>query len=202
MFIVGGHDHEPEHVPGTATTAEIMKGASNARGIWQIDLVFDNDGTPQIKTSMIALDQNIAEDPEYLKIADKWRNRLLEAGYRGASPGKGYFPQVSGFRVCIDRSQPAGSRIAQLQVPAADGWAEIVADKDYTVVAPDFLLRGGDGYRFPKERERSRPASELKYLVLDAVIRAQSAGEKVGKAVDPDNPRIAYLAAGKTSCFE
>ena len=299
MFIVGGHDHEPEHKPGTATTAEIMKGASNARSIWQIDLAFDQNGTPRIETRLIALDQSIAKDPEYQKIADKWRSRLLEkmpfltgvigeaavpldarevtvrsaesnwasfiadqmrgafgepeadlaflnggtlriddyiagditfedigrtfgfssflghlqmsgaefrftleAGYRGASLGKGYFPQISGFRVCIDRSQPDGHRIAQLQVPAENGWAEITADREYTVVAPDYLLRGGDGYRFPKERERSRPASELKYLVLDAVIRAQAAGEQVGKAVDPNDPRIAYLVAGKTSCFE
>ena len=126
----------------------------------------------------------------------------LEAGYRGAGLGKGYFPQVSGFRVCIDRSQPDGERIAQLQVPTDDSWAEIESEKEYTVVAPDFLLRGGDGYKFPQDRDRSRPASELKYLVLDAVIRAQALGNKVGSAVDPENPRIVYLADGRSTCFE
>jgi len=299
LFVVGGHDHEPEHEAGTTSSAEIMKGASNARSIWRIDVVFDDDGSAQIETRIIELNASVSEDPEYQLIANKWRTRLLEkipfltstvgeaavpldgrevavrsgesnwgsfiadqmrsafgepqadlafvnggtlriddyiagditfedigrtfgfssflghlqmsgsefrttleAGYRGASLGKGYFPQVSGFRVCIDRSQPDGKRIAQLQVPAANGWNEIEANKDYTVVAPEFLLGGGDGYRFPAHREQSRPGSELKYLVLDAVIRAQAAGMTVGEAVDPNKPRIAFTVDGSSRCFE
>ena len=34
-FIVGGHEHEPEFSPGSATAAPVIKGASNARVIWQ-----------------------------------------------------------------------------------------------------------------------------------------------------------------------
>jgi 5'-nucleotidase len=299
LFVVGGHDHEPEHREATGSSAEVMKGASNARSIWQVDVSFDNQGRPSIETKMIALDTSIANDAEYQVIADKWRERLLtkmpfltskigeaavvldgrevavrggesnwgnfiadqmrgafgkppmqlafinggtlriddyiagditfedigrtfgfssflrsmsmtgeefrttlEAGYRGTGLGKGYFPQVSGFRVCIDRSQPDGSRIVQMQVPVEDGWQEIDGNQEYSIVAPDYLMGGGDGYKFPADRRRSRPGSELKYLVLDAIIRAQAVGTSIGESVDPDNPRIAFLAAGTTDCFQ
>ncbi len=299
QFIVGGHEHEPEHEIGTASSAEIMKGASNARVIWRIDVAFDAGGLPSIATRTIDLDAAVPEDPEYQLIAAKWRDRLLEtipfleskvgeanvrfdarevtirneesnwgnfivdqmrtafgkppadlafinsgtlriddyiagditfediartfgfssylrylmmsgaefratleAGYRGVGPSKGYFPQISGFRVCVDRSRPEGERIVELELPDGDAWREIEADREYLVVAPDYLLRGGDGYRFPPQRERSRPGSELKYLVLDAIVRAQAKGEKVGAPVDPENPRIAFVEEGASRCFD
>jgi 5'-nucleotidase len=297
MFIVGGHDHEPEFEEGSADSAAIMKGASNARTIWQIDIAFDGD-VPLISTYEIAVDESISVDAEYQVIADKWRDRLLrkmpflpsqvgiaavpldgreatlrnvesnwanfivdqmpgafgepaadfafinsgtlriddfvtdditfedigrtfgfssylnhmtinggdfvtllEAGYRGYGPSKGYFPQVSGFRVCIDRSQPDGQRIVQMQVPGDKGWQDIDRNKDYTLVASDFIFRGGDGYDFSKVRDVSRPGSELKYRVLDAILVAQAKGEKIGKPVDPDNPRISMLPKGVDHCF-
>ena len=297
MFIVGGHDHEPEFEEGTDATAAIMKGASNARTIWQIDITFDGD-IPSISTHKIAVDDGISKDAEYQVIADKWRNRLLkripflsspvgaaalpldgreatlrnvesnwanfivdqmpgafgepaadfafinsgtlriddfvadditfedigrtfgfsshlshmtinggdfvtllEAGYRGYGPSKGYFPQISGFRVCIDRSQADGQRIVQMQVPVDEGWQDIDRGKDYTLVASDFIYRGGDGYDFSRARDVSKPGSELKYLVLDAILVAQAKGEKIGEAVDPENPRISMLPVGEDSCF-
>ena len=299
LFVVGGHDHEPEHEVGTAFSAEVMKGASNVRNIWQIDVTFDSNAVPSIETTMIALDTTVEMDADYQVIADKWRARLLakmpfltsrigeaavpldgrevairsaesnwgnfiadqmrgafgepaadlafinsgtlriddyiagditfedigrtfgfasflgylqmtgaefrttlEAGYRGTGLGKGYFPQVSGFRACIDRSRPNGERIVQMQLPVEDGWANIDVDKEYSVVAPDYLLRGGDGYQFPKDRERSRPGSELKYLVLDAIIRDQAAGLKTGEPVDPENPRIKFAGNDGQLCFQ
>jgi len=298
LFVAGGHDHEPEHVAATESTAEIMKGASNARSIWQIDVTFDSKGVPSIDTKMIALDTSIAKDTKYQVVADKWRDRLLtkmpfltskigeaavvldgrevavrsgesnwgnfiadqmrgafgkppmelafvnggtlriddyiagditfedigrtfgfssflrslsmtgaqfrstlEAGYRGTGLGKGYFPQISGFRVCIDQRQPEGSRIVQMQVPAETGWQEIEASRTYSVVAPDFLIGGGDGYKFPPDQRLSRPGSELKYLVLDAVIRAQAVGVSIGEEVDPGNRRIAFLEPDSDKCF-
>jgi 5'-nucleotidase len=297
-FIVGGHDHEPEFEPGDADNATVMKGASNARTIWQIDVRFDGDAA-NITTTEIAVDDSISLDGEYQLIADKWRTRLLnvipfltsrvgdaavpldgretavrngdsnwgmfiadqmrtafqgppadlafvnggtlriddfiaeditfedigrtfgfssylrymtmdgddfretlEAGYRGLGPGKGYFPQISGFRICVDRSRPDGERVVQLQVPTDDGgWGEIVSDKAYSVVAPDFIYRGGDGYDFSKARDVSRPGSELKYLVLDAIIRAHAAGEKVGEELSEANRRFAVLPVGADACF-
>ena len=299
VFIVGGHDHEPEFEEGDAQNAIVMKGGSNARTIWQIDVQFVDD-VPQVSTTRIAVDESIALDDEYQVIADKWRERLLdlmpflpsrigdaavpldgreatvrgedsnwgmfiadqmrsafrnppanfaivnggtlriddyiaeditfedigrtfgfssflrhmtmdgadfrntlEAGYRGLMAGKGYFPQLSGFRVCVDPGRPNGDRIVQMQVPADSGnWVEIVPEEAYSIVVPDYLYRGGDGYDFSKARDVSRPGSELKYLVLDGVIRAQAAGEKVGVERTRDNARFVLLSAGENICFD
>jgi len=298
LFIAGAHDHEPEHEVATDESAEIVKGASNARAIWQIDVRFPgDDATPEITTRMISIDSSIAEDADYQVLATRWRQILLEkfpfltakvgtaavrmdateetirsqesawanfivdqmrpafgepaadfafinsgtlriddfvaeditfedigrtfgfssylrhlvmsgsdfktlmqVGYRGIG-SQGYFPQISGFRVCVDRSRADEDRIIQMQVPADDGWSDIDPGKDYLVVAADFLYRGGDGYDFSKARDVSRIGSELKYLVLDAVIRAQAAGQPIGKPVDPLNPRIAMLSKGQETCF-
>ncbi len=299
VFIVGGHEHEPEYRPLTALSASVMKGASNARVIWTIDLDFDANGMPLIRSNRRTLDPSVAFDPEYQVLQDKWRNRLLEkfpfleakvgvaalpldgrevtvrneesnwgnfiadqmrgafgkpvadlafvnggtlrlddfvvgdiqfedigrtfgfssylrytqvtgaefrtmmeAGYRGFGPSKGYFPQISGFRVCVDRSRNVGDRIVSLQVPVATGWQEIDASREYTLVVPDFLYGGGDGYVVPKRHPASRPGSELKYLVLDAVLAAQAKGLQVGAPVDPMNPRYDELLEGKEPCFK
>jgi 5'-nucleotidase len=296
-FIVGGHEHEPQFykVPGAAL---VMKGASNARVIWQIDVDFDASTGYAVNEHRIVLDETIALDPEYEVVVAKWRGRLLEkfpflearigtaaekmdareetirsgetswgnfvadqmrgafgdpqadlafinsgtlriddfieddilfedigrtfgfssflryttltgaefrnvmeAGYRGGPESQGYFPQISGFRVCVDRSRNEFDRIVSLQVPDGDGWQEIDADREYVVVVPDFLYGGGDGYDIPKDRFASRPGSELKYLVLDAILRAQGLGQEVGEAVTQENRRYHSLLEGKEPCF-
>jgi len=296
-FIVGGHEHEPEHSPGHENSAVVMKGASNARIVWAIDVDFAADGSATVSERQVKLDETIALDPDYEVLANKWRARLLEkfpfleatvgmaalpldgrevtvrneesnwgnfivdqmrgafgepsdlafinggtlriddfveddilfedigrtfgfssflrkttmtgaefrrvmeAGYRGFGPSKGYFPQVSGFRICIDRSRNEGDRIVSLQVPADAGWQEIAADKDYSVVVPDYLYGGGDGYEIPKDRPATPPASELKYLVLDGILRAQGEGRKVGAPIERSNRRFHQLKEGKERCF-
>ena len=298
MFIVGGHDHEPEHSPLTDDRAEVMKGASNARQVWRIDVDFNEDGMPVTTSSLIDIDATIEPDPDYDEIDRKWRAKLLEvfpfltarigeaavpldgrevavrqvesnwgnfivdqmrgafgkpqaelafinggtlriddyilgdirfediartfgyssylrymtisggefrevmeAGFRGEGPSKGYFPQVSGFRVCVDRSRPEGDRIVSMQVPSDETWAEIDPDREFSVVVPDFLYRGGDGYEIPQDRHASRPGSELVYLVLDAIINAQAEGRAVGAPVDPANPRIVILEGPGDACW-
>ncbi|MGB5721805.1 MAG: 5'-nucleotidase C-terminal domain-containing protein [Woeseiaceae bacterium] len=296
-FIVGGHEHEPEHSRGSATSAVVMKGASNARIIWAIDVDFDAAGNAEVRERQIKLDESIALDADYEVLATKWRSRLLqtfpflearigtaalpldgrevtvrneesnwgnfiadqmrgafgersdlafinggtlriddfvdddilfedigrtfgfssflrrttmtgaefrrvmEAGYRGHGPSKGYFPQVSGFRICVDRSRNEGDRIVSLQLPAGDAWEEVVADKEYSVIVPDYLYGGGDGYKIPKDRPATPPGSELKYLVLDGILRAQANGQLVGAPVDPANRRFHELKEGKQPCF-
>ena len=298
MFIVGGHEHEPEYSELREERAAVMKGASNARQIWRIDVSFDAEGEPEIDAQIIDVDETVVPDEAYAKIEEKWRSRLLtrfpfltaqvgeaaapldgrevtvrneesnwgsfvvdqmrgafgkpvadlafinggtlriddyvigdiafedigrtfgfssylrhmtmsgeefrdvlEAGYRGSGPSKGYFPQVSGFRVCVDRSRPEGDRIVSLQLPRAGRWQEIEAAREYSVVVSDFLYRGGDGYTFPQDREASRPGSELVYLVLDAIINAQAEGRAIGAPVDPANPRIVILDEPGTPCW-
>jgi len=296
-FIVGGHEHEPQY-SRVANSAVVMKGASNARVIWQIDVDFDASGSYSVSEQRIQLDESVPFDPEYEVLANKWKNRLLEkfpflearvgtaalsmdvteervrssenswgnfivdqmrvafgkpvadlaiinsgtlriddyiegdirfedigrtfgfssflryttvtgaefkrimeAGYRGGPESQGYFPQVSGFRVCVDRSRNEFDRIVSLQVPVDSGWQEIEADREYTLVVPDFLYGGGDGYEIPKDRFASRPGSELKYLVLDAILRAQGLGAAVGEPVTLENRRYHQLRESKEPCF-
>ena len=307
VFIGGGHDHEPQYSEGSATNATVMKGASNARSIWTIELTFGEDSLPSIDEHIVELGVGIASDPDYDKLDEKWRNRLLdvfpfltarvgqaavamdateeqvrskenawgnfivdqmrgafgkpaadlafinsgtlriddyvsgdisfediartfgfssylrymdisgaefrrvmEAGYRG-SGSQGYFPQVSGFRVCVDRRLPVGQRIVSLQVPTeeieadtvlAAGWREIESDVEYSLVVPDFLYRGGDGYVLPQDPPASRPGSELKYLVLDGIVTAQAEGRAVGALPDPSNPRFVELGPDRQTCWQ
>ncbi|MCB1843831.1 MAG: bifunctional metallophosphatase/5'-nucleotidase, partial [Halioglobus sp.] len=211
QLVAGGHEHEVEHEEGSADRATIIKGASNARTIWRIDIERDPAQGVRLRSTEIPVDDGIAMDSEYQLIADKWRKELLlripylearigeaavpldgretavrngesnwgvfiadqmtgafgepaaqlafvnggtlrvddfvtgditfedigrtfgfssflrrmtmsgadfqntlQAGYRGAGASKGYFPQVSGFRVCVDRRRPEGQRIVSL----------------------------------------------------------------------------------------
>ena len=299
MFIGGGHEHEPEFLAASAGSAAVVKGASNARHIWQVDVTFSAAGKPLVKTMAIKLDSSIEPDEAYAELALRWRGRLLEkfpflvarvgvaavpldgreetirnvesnwgnfvvdqmrtafgdepadlafinsgtlriddfisgdisfedigrtfgfssylrylkvtgaefktlmeAGYRGQGPSKGYFPQVSGFRICVDRNRPDLNRIVSLQVPVGDVWQEIDAVQEYDLVVPDFLYRGGDGYEIPRRQPASKTGSELKYLVLDAIMSAQARGQKVGAALAPENPRIVVLDDSSAECFE
>jgi 2',3'-cyclic-nucleotide 2'-phosphodiesterase (5'-nucleotidase family) len=299
VFVAGGHDHEPEFSQLSDDAAAVMKGASNARAIWTIDMVFDDKGLPVIVTNKLNLDATVPVDPDYRVLEDKWRGRLLdtfpflearvgaaalvldarevavrsvesgwgnfivdqmrtafgepaadlafinggtlriddmieddirfedigrtfgyssflrhtsvsgaefrqimEAGYRGSGGTQGYFPQISGFRICVDRSRNEGDRIVSLQVPADGEWQDIKADKSYDLVVPDFIYGGGDGYQIPKDRPVSRPGSELKYLVLDAVLAAQAQGLGVGVAIDLENRRFHELYKGNKTCFQ
>ena len=297
-FVVGGHEHEPQYIAGSEGQAPVMKGASNARVIWRVDLSFDEQGLPIVDADVLEMGQGVAADPDYALLDEKWRSRLLEkfpflearvgtaafpmdateetvrnretawgnfivdqmltafgepaadfafinsgslriddyiaeditfediartfgyssflryitmsgsefrqvmeAGFRGYAASKGYFPQIAGFRICVDRSRADGSRIVNLQVPADEGWREIDNLREYMVVVPDFLYGGGDGYQMPAGRTGSRTGAELKYLVLDAILRAQGQGLMVGRPVDPDAPRIELRNAPEEPCF-
>ena len=297
-FVVGGHDHEPEFSEQTETSAAVMKGASNARAIWRIDVNFDDEGVGHIDVHMLNLGQGVVVDAEYEQINRKWRARLLElypfleakvgeaafpmdateettrsqetawgnfivdqmltaygepaadfafinsgtlriddfivddisfedigrtfgfssylrymsisgaefrqvmeAGYRGAGGSQGYFPQIAGFRVCVDRSRADGQRIVSLQLPDGDTWQELDAEQEYILVVPDFLYRGGDGYELPQDRPVSRPGSELKYLVLDGILSAHADSRAIGEVVDATNARLFELGPDNKECF-
>ena len=298
VLVAGGHEHEPEYQPGSDVSAAVVKGASNARVAWRVDLEFNAAGLPVTRETRLPMDDSVELDPKYEILAARWRDRLLEkfpfleakvgeaavpldsrevtvrnaesnwanfivdqmrgafgepsdlaiinggtlriddfiggdilfedigrtfgfssylrhtsisgaefrqfmeAGYRGHGPSKGYFPQVSGFRICVDKSRNEFNRIVSLQVPVGDVWQEIDADRDYTLVLPDFLWRGGDGYRVPAGSPESLLGPELKYRVLDAILVAQAEGQAIGAPVDPANPRIKLLREGKEPCWQ
>jgi len=61
--------------------------------------------------------------------------------------GTGRFPQVSGIRFSFDASQPAGSRIASVEVlDEAGEFTPIDPEATYTVATNDFMRTGGDEY--------------------------------------------------------
>ena len=185
--------------------ADQMRGAF---GKPAADLAFINGGTLRIDDMIendihfedIARTFGFSSFLRYTTITGAEFRKLMEAGYRGSGT-QGYFPQISGFRICVDRSRNDGDRIVSLQVPVDNGWAEIEANREYSLVVPDFLYSGGDGYQVPKDRPASRPGSELKYLVLDAILAAQSQGLEVGIAIDNVNRRYHELHEGKKPCF-
>jgi 5'-nucleotidase len=94
--------------------------------------------------------------------------RLTTSGQRGIL-------QVSGLRYTIDAAKdenlPADQRDRVLSVSIADG-SPLVADKLYTVVMPDFLAAGGDGFApvmqsVPPERVRER---EQRSVARDVIV--------------------------------
>ena len=77
-LIAGGHEHEPEFHAETPTSALVLKGASNARTVFRIDLDRLGNGTIDLRTTRIEVDRHIDEDADYLALAADWRRRLVE----------------------------------------------------------------------------------------------------------------------------
>ena len=190
----------------------IVDVARSAFGEPRADFAFINGGS-------IRIDDYIAGDITYEDIARTFGypsqvrrinvsgaqfKAMMEAGYRGAGRSEGYFPQVSGFRVCVDRSKPDYERIVSLQVDSTIGWAEIDPQQDYSVILPDFIFGDRDGYTIPpgSRETASLPGPELKYLLVDAIVKAQFENKTVGVEVDPANPRYVKLDAARESCWD
>jgi 5'-nucleotidase len=60
--------------------------------------------------------------------------------------GTGRFLQVSGLRVTGDLDAPLGKRIKKIVITSKGREEEINMTTYYTVVAPDFIRKGGDGF--------------------------------------------------------
>lgn len=72
----------------------------------------------------------------------------LENGVSQVEEAKGRFPQVAGLKYSFDGSKPAGERISDVMVVAADGTtAPIAMDDTYGVVSNNYMRSGGDGYK-------------------------------------------------------
>jgi 2',3'-cyclic-nucleotide 2'-phosphodiesterase (5'-nucleotidase family) len=202
-------------------TEETVRSRETAWGNFIVDQMLTAFGEPAadfafINSGTLRIDDFIADDItfedigrtfgfssflRYMAISGAEFQQVMEAGFRGAGGSQGYFPQIAGFRVCVDRSQPVGERIVSLQLPVDARWQEIDADGEYTLVVPDFLYGGGDGYELPQEPPASRAGSELKYLVLDGTLRAQAEGRRVGEPVTASNARYVELGPDRDSCW-
>jgi 5'-nucleotidase len=75
---------------------------------------------------------------------------IVEALENGASQieeGAGRFAQVAGLKYTIDLTQPAGSRIGDVQVLiGGDAWGPIDPAATYGVVSNNYVRGGGDGF--------------------------------------------------------
>jgi 5'-nucleotidase/UDP-sugar diphosphatase len=66
----------------------------------------------------------------------------LENGFGQVQEGAGRFPQVSGLKIVVDLTAPAGSRVKSVSV----GDKPLDGAATYKVATNDFMLGGGDGY--------------------------------------------------------
>jgi 5'-nucleotidase len=71
----------------------------------------------------------------------------LENGASQIEEGAGRFAQVAGLQYTIDPSQPAGSRVSNVNVLiGGDAWGPIDPAATYGVVSNNYVRGGGDGY--------------------------------------------------------
>jgi 5'-nucleotidase/UDP-sugar diphosphatase len=208
-------------------TEETIRNEESAWGNYVVDTARLAFGEPKsdlafINGGSIRIDDYIADDITFEDIARTFGFpsqvrrvelsgaefvTLLEAGYRGEGGSKGYFPQISGFRVCIDRRKRDYERIVSLQLPVSNEgtgeWSEIDPLATYSLILPSFIYGDRDGYVMPKSARDSAslPGPELKYLVVDAIVKAQYVNDGVGSEVDPANPRYVQLDATRETCW-
>ena len=204
-------------------TEESIRNTENPWGNLIVDVARSAFGQPRsdfafINSGSIRIDDYIDGDITYEDIARTFGfpsqvrrisvsgaefKTMMEAGYRGAGRSEGYFPQVSGFRVCVDRRKPDNERIVSLQVENTDGWTEIDSQQDYSLILPNFIFGDRDGYTMPPAAREtaSPPGPELKYLLVDAIVKAQFENITVGVEVDPENPRYVQLDAYRDVCW-
>jgi 5'-nucleotidase len=71
----------------------------------------------------------------------------LENGASQIEDGAGRFAQVAGLKYSFDKSQPAGSRIKDVQVMEKGAWAPIDPAKTYLAATNNYVRQGGDGYK-------------------------------------------------------
>jgi len=96
------------------------------------------------------------KDVDMVEVTGEVLLEVLEQAFSKYPNLEGRFPQVSGLRIQVDPSKPAGSRVNPATL--------IVADKPwdkthkYKVAAPTFITEGKDGYESFK---KSRPLIEL-----------------------------------------
>ena len=96
----------------------------------------------------------------------------LEHGYRKAPEANGGFLHISGMKVVVDSTKPAGSRV----VSATVGGEPLDPAKSYTVATNDFMGRGGDGYKMLRKGKTLINADSAKLMANDVMVRVRKLG--------------------------
>jgi 5'-nucleotidase/UDP-sugar diphosphatase len=133
LWIAGGHEHFLIHQPLTDSTAEITKGDSNARRIWQV-VVGRQDGVPALLSDSVAMDASVPVDPAYASVVEEtWAARMRE--------------KVPFFDQVIGRSSTRADASEEVVRNQESAWGNYLADvmrTAYPTVPADVgVLNGG-----------------------------------------------------------
>jgi 5'-nucleotidase len=106
----------------------------------------------------------------------------LEAGLSRGAGTEGRFPQVAGLRLAWDPTAPPGSRLRQVEVAQAAGFAALDLGRIYRVATNDFMRRGGDGY--VAFRDRALDPYDGGVLLEEAVAEFIASGRGAAVRID------------------
>jgi 2',3'-cyclic-nucleotide 2'-phosphodiesterase (5'-nucleotidase family) len=98
--------------------------------------------------------------------------QALEHGYRAAPDTTGSFLHISGMKVVVDTSKPAGSRVTSVMV----GDAPLDPAKTYTLATNDFMGRGGDGYKMLRGAKVLIDPMSAKLMANDVMVHVRKLG--------------------------
>lgn len=98
--------------------------------------------------------------------------QALEHGYAKAPEASGAFLQISGMKVTVDTSKPAGSRVSDVMV----GDAPLDPNKLYSLATNDFMSGGGDGYRMLAAGKNLIDPSAAKLMANDVMVHVRNLG--------------------------
>lgn len=96
----------------------------------------------------------------------------LEHGFSEVPEANGAFLHISGIKLTIDTSKPAGSRVSDIMV----GDAPLDPAKTYTVATNDFMGRGGDGFRMLRSGKVLIDADSAKLMANDVMSLVRELG--------------------------
>jgi 2',3'-cyclic-nucleotide 2'-phosphodiesterase (5'-nucleotidase family) len=106
------------------------------------------------------------------QITGKALRAALENGVSQVEQKAGRFPQVSGLKVVVNVSAPAGARVQSVEVNGAP----LDEAKLYTVATNDFMLRGGDGYGALAGKVKATVDSGGALMANDVMVHARKVG--------------------------
>jgi 5'-nucleotidase len=105
--------------------------------------------------------------------------QALNSGVDRLPAAAGMFPQVSGLKVIVDVGAPQGSRVRDVQVNGQP----LQPDRNYIVAIPDFILRGGDGYRMFAD-QRILVGPEAGTMISTAIEKYVTARHEISPAIE------------------
>lgn len=112
---------------------------------------------------------------------------VMEHSVEGLPEAKGWFGQISGFKVTYDSSKPAGQRVVSIDLEA--GGAIPNSDtQTYTFATSDFIATGGDGYTMLADNDGTSRDKMADVLLSHIKTVGTLSSAKAGRLVDLAHP--------------